>query len=369
LKIMYFEFSYLISRKNAHITLLLFLLTFLAACMDSREVDSPYPEAEEQGIDGDKLAEAFSYAKSIPDLQGLAVARNGIIVAEEYYSEAGSLPDSELHVMSVTKSVSSTLIGIAIEEGYIESVDQTLSDFLGEEVDSINPELGEVSIHQLLTMTGGQNWHELGGDSEFGHFVRASDQVNYILEKPIVHPPGTVFNYSDGSAHLVSVILSEATGKSASEFADAQLFGPMGLGDRLWYSDNRGISYGGVGLCIGIHDMVAIGYLYLNEGSWHGEQLVPSHWIHEATGFKIATENVIPFLSDYGYYWWLGSAHGHNFICANGYGGQFIFIVKDLNLVVCSRTNYRGITSAQAGENWYNILDVIINKVLTSVKE
>lgn len=355
------------STKNLLIAILAVSLIFLTACKDSLKDKSPYPEAEEQGIDGEQLALAFANAKNLIDLQGMAVARNGFIVAEEYYNEAGPLPDPDLHVMSVTKSISSTLIGIAIEEGYIESMNQTLSDFLGEEVDSINPELGEVSIHQLMTMTNGHDWHELGGDSEFGDFARASDQLNYILAKPIVDPPGTVFNYSDGSAHLVSVLLSKATGMNASAFADKYLFGPMGLGNRLWYTDNREISYGGVGLCIGIHDMINIGYLYLNDGSWQGKQLVPSDWIHTVTGFKISTGNVIPFLTDYGYFWWLGSAHGHDFICANGYGGQFIFIVKELNLVICSRSNYRGLSSAQAGNNWYNILDIIINQVLIAV--
>jgi len=352
-----------------HISILTVLLFILAGCKGSSENESPYPEAEEQGIDGQKLADAFATAKTIEDLQGLAVARNGTIVAEEYFNEVGSDPDPNLHVMSVTKSIASTLVGIAIDMGYIESVDQTLSDFLGEEVDTINPELGMVTIHQLMTMTTGHNWHELGGDSEFGNWVNAPDQLNYILAKPIKDPPGTIFNYSDGTAHLVSVILSKATGMSASAFADKYLFGPMDLGNRIWYTDNRGISYGGVGLCMGIHDMIQIGYLYLNNGSYNGQQLVPSDWIQRATGFKISTGNIIPFLSDYGYFWWLGEAHGHDFICANGYGGQFIVIVKDLNLVACSRTNYRGITSTKAGENWYNILGIIINQVLPAVRE
>jgi CubicO group peptidase (beta-lactamase class C family) len=156
---------------------------------------------------------------------------------------------------------------------------------------------------------------------------------------------------------------------NASAFANMHLFGPLDLGDRFWYSDNRGISYGGVGLCIGIHDMIQIGSLYLNKGSYEGRQLVPSDWIQKVTGFKVSTGNIIPFLSDYGYFWWLGDAHGQEFICANGYGGQFIFIIKDLNLVVCSRTNYRGIDSTKAGENWYMVLDIIINQVLTAVKD
>lgn len=358
---------YPIIKKHLIIFILAFLIAILSGCNES--YDQPYPEAEKQNINGNDLAKAFANAKMIDDLQGLAVARNNIIVAEEYYNDLGAEPDPNLHVMSVTKSISSTLIGIAIDKGYINSVNQTVSDFLGAEVDTVNSELGKVTIHHLMTMTTGHDWHEIGDESEFYAFATAPDQLNYILEKPIVNTPGTVFNYSDGAAHLISVIITKATGMDGSEFADKYLFGPMDLGDRIWYADNRMFAYGGVGLCLGIHDMIKFGFLYLNEGNFNGQQIVSSEWINEATRYRISTNNAIPFLTDYGYYWWLGNAHGHDFICANGYGGQFIFIVEELNLVVCSRSNYRNIDRSKAGENWYNILNIIINQVLPAVKE
>lgn len=331
--------------------------------------DHPYPEAGNQNIDEIALARAFENARTIDDLQGLAVARNSVIVAEEYDNDSGPEPDPNLHVMSVTKSISSTLIGIAIDSGYIQSVNQTISDFLGAEVDTVNPELGQVTIHHLLTMTTGHDWHELGYDSEFNDFVTAPDQLNYILNKPIIDTPGTVFNYSDGAAHLISAIIKKATGMDASAFADKYLFAPMEMGDRIWYGDNRMFAYGGVGLCLGIYDMIKIGFLYLDEGHYNGKQIVSSEWIKTATSYHISTNNIIPFLTDYGYYWWIGNAHGHHFVCANGYGGQFIFMVKELNLVVCSRSNYRNLDRSQAGENWYNILNIIINQILPAVKE
>ncbi|KPL09368.1 MAG: hypothetical protein AMS26_22950 [Bacteroides sp. SM23_62] len=347
--------------------LLVILLTCASACQE--QPDNLYPDADHQNIDGIRLTQAFASAGQIKDLQGLAVARNGVLVAEKYLNNATAEPDPYLHVMSVTKSITATLVGIAMEKGFIGSVDQTLSDFLGAEVDTLNPDLGKVTIHQLLTMTCGQDWHELGGDSEFGAFASAPDQLKYVLEKPIVHAPGTLFNYSDGAAHLVSAVLTRATGMETSVFADQYLFEPMGLGKRSWYADNRLVAYGGVGLCIGIHDMLEIGFMYLNEGFYDGRQIVPAAWIEKATSFKISSNNEIPFLADYGYFWWLGNAHGHDYICANGYGGQFIFIVKDLGLVVCSRSNYRHIDPSQAGQNWYNILDIIINQVLPAVRK
>ncbi len=357
-------------RKN-HLFVFVFQIILLANCGDKSvlHIDQPYPEAEKQKIDGNQLKKAFADAGKIKDLQGLAIARNSVIVAEEYYNNAGPEPDPNLHVMSVTKSISSLLIGIAINEGFIQSVDQTISDFLGAEVDTINPALSRVTIQQLLTMTCGHDWHELGGSSEFMDFVTAPDQLNYIFNKPIVNSPGTVFNYSDGAAHLISAIITNATVIGTSAFADQYLFEPMGLGKRIWYTDNRNIAYGGVRLFIGIHDMIKIGFLCLNEGKFNGQQIVPSGWIDKSTSFHISTNNIIPFLTDYGYYWWLGNAHGYDFICANGYGGQFIFVVKKLNLVVCSRADYRNIDEYKAGENWYNILNIIINQILPAVKE
>ena len=327
-----------------------------------------YPEAVKQNIDAEQLADAFAEAKSISALQGLAVARNDVIVAEEYFNNSGPDPDPNIHVMSVTKSITATLIGIAINSGYIQSINQTVSDYLKAEVDTVNPALGRVTIRQLMTMTCGHNWYEIGPVSEFSDFVNAPNQLNYILNKPIVNTPGTVFNYSDGAAHLTSVIIFRATGMSASAFADKYLFDPMGLGTRTWYSDRQGYSYGGVRLCIGIHDMIKIGYLYLHDGYYNGRQIVPADWINNVTAFQMKTNNEVPFLTDYGYYWWLGSAYGQNFVCANGYGGQFIFIVKNLNLVIVSRTDYRNISDTKAGENWYNVLNIIINKILPAVR-
>jgi CubicO group peptidase (beta-lactamase class C family) len=361
-------------RMKKHIITILLFAIFLPCCSKNSaqpedKQTSPYPEAVEQNIDDVQLFFAFVAAANISDMQGLAVARNSIIVAEQYYNDAGPDPDPDLHVMSVTKSITSMLVGIAIDQGFIESVDQTLSDFLEDEVDLINPKLGQVTIHQLLTMTCGHDWHEIGSESEYGFWVNAPDQLDYIYAKPIVNTPGTVFNYSDGAAHLVSAILTKATGMSTYAFAKRNLFDPMGLGNRTWDTDNRNIAYGGVGLHIGIHDMIKFGYLVLNNGVFNGRQIVPSDWLNKATSFQISTNNIVSFLSDYGYFWWLGHAHGHDFICANGYGGQFIFIVRSLNLVVCVRTNYRSRTATQAGDNWYRVLDIIINQILPAVKD
>jgi CubicO group peptidase (beta-lactamase class C family) len=329
--------------------------------------DYLFPLAEEQNIDSEQLKLAFNNARQIRDLQGLAIARNFIIVAEEYYNQAGTGPDSLIHVMSVTKSFSSTLIGIAIDKGIIQDVNQNVSLFLGAEVNNANPALGQVTIHQLLTMTCGHEWREIDEPSEFVNFVNADDQLTYIFRKPIVNTPRMVFDYSDGSAHLISAIITNATGQSAEQFANENLFGPMGLGPRKWTADNRGISYGSVRLHIGIHDMIKFGYLYLNEGTFNEIRIVSSDWIDTATTPYKLTNNVLPYLSHYGYYWWLGHVYNHDFFCAMGYGGQFVLVSKELNLVIAARCNWRGLSEQQASENWWAVFDIIINQILPAV--
>ena len=360
------------SQSLIRITGLLLILLLIPGTNSCEEQSAPtetgpFPEARKQNIDVAQLVIAFEMADQIDDLRGLAVARNGVIVAERYYCYYGPAPDPPLHVMSVTKSISATLVGICLDKGYIDNINQPVSDFLGADLDSINPQLAQVTIRQLLTMSAGQDWKEIGPVSEFMNWVTAPNQLHYIYEKPLINPPGTVFNYSDGSAHMISAVIQNATGMTASAFADSFLFKPLDLGSRIWNADKQGISFGGVGLCIGIYDMIAFGQLYLNEGSYNEHQIVSSGWIEESTGFAISTGSLIPILGDYGYFWWLGDAYGHHFFCANGYGGQFILVCRELNLVIAARTNWANISGTQADENWDRVLSLIVNEILPAV--
>ncbi len=341
----------------------------ISGCSDDplNITDPQFPLAEEHNIDGDQLNRAYANARIIAALQGIAVARHSVIIAEEYYSAAGPGPDSTLDVRSVTKSFTSTLIGIAIDKGYIQSVDQKLNEFLGTEVDQANPELGQVTLRHLLTMTCGHAWQEIDEPSEFPNFASARDQLIYIFRKPIINTPGTVFDYSDGAAHLVSAVLTSVTDMSAEEFADIYLFEPLGIKGRYWIDDNRGISYGGVGLCVGIHDMIKFGYLFLDNGMYEGKRIVSAEWINEATSLSFITGDLLPYLTEYGFFWWRGKAYNHEFICAMGYGGQYILVCRELNLVIATRCNWRGMSSEEAGQNWWAVLDIMINQILPAV--
>lgn len=345
-------------------------LVFLALACDVGATDpsqETFQNATSAEFDIQALSSAFEQAREIQDLRSLVVARDSEILAELYQNGGEAGPDSVFHVMSVTKSVTATLVGIAIDHGFIESVDQTVSDFFGEAVDSVNAALGKVSIRELLTMTVGHEWREITEPSEFSQWVTAENQLFYVFRKPILHSPGTVFDYSDGAAHLVSGILWKATGMNTADFADQYLFDPLGLGARGWYEDKQGLSFGGVGLRIGPHDMVALGNLYLNGGEAGSTQVVSPTWVQTAASAKVNSADHISGYPQYGYYWWLSSEGGRQCSCAIGYGGQFILVCPDLRLVVVATCDHRGLTPQEAGTNWTAVSGVV-NQVLAAAR-
>lgn len=310
----------------------------------------------------DVLAEAFDAAGRIEGMRSLLVSQEGRLVAEGYFNGGGP---GRLHdVRSVTKSVTSALVGIAIDQGHIESVDQTLGEFLvGPGFRALDEEWASVTLESLLTMTGGHEWRELGGASEFPIWINSPDQINYVLGKPVVNPPGTRFDYSDGGAHLVSVILSVATGMSAHDFAERYLFDPLGIDSTQWPVDNRGYNIGGAGLRISPRGMLAFGNLYLSNGTFDGQQIVSPDWVTTSTRTHVPTGNALPYGPSYGYFWWRGSAHGTEFYYATGYGGQFILIAPESRLVIVATCEGR-YPIPQANSHWSAIMDVMIEEIL-----
>lgn len=345
--------------------LVLIVSTVLFQSCKKNEGIYNFPLAEEHNIDEDALIEAYEHADDLEQLHFLIVSRNGVIISEEYFR--GSNPDSLYDVRSVTKSVTSTLIGIAIEKEIIESVDQTMGDFIGPDIYELDDDKAAISIKNLIRMSSGIPWLEIGAVSEFGDWVNAPNQVNYILDKDMTYTPGTQFNYSDGNAHLVSVILTEASGMSSLEFAEANLFNLLETDGYAWYVDKQGYYYGGVTMDLTPSAMLKFGQLFLNTGVYNGTQIVASNWIDEATRKQIETAGIIPYQNGYGYFWWTGNTNGHNYYFANGYGGQFIVVIPDLEVVILAINNWIGVSRDQCGMNWTETLSVIINQVIPAI--
>lgn len=342
------------------------LLFVASACGDATGPDARFPEAAGQHIDAALLDRAYASARLTPGIRSLLVQRHGVLVAEEYFN--GCAPDSLEHVWSVTKSVASILTGIALDRGYLKSLDQTLQDFLSPIVGSLPPDKGRITVRQLLSMTSGLQWHEMDGGGEYSRWVASPDMIQYVVDLPWAYAPGEAFLYNTGGSHLVSVVLTQATGTSTLDFAQRYLFGPLGVTAGGWWRDERGYYTGGMGLYLRPLDMLKLGELFLRQGLWGGARVVPQAWVRESTAPFIATNDAVPFGPQYGYSWWVGRDQGRDFYFANGYAGQFILVSPAFDLVVVATSAWRGHTWTSAGVQWSGVIDVIVNGVLPAVR-
>ena len=323
------------------------------------------PFENEQGIDAEVLENVYAELRALPGSFSLLVQRNGVLVGEEYFN--GFTPDSIHDVRSVTKSVISILIGMAIEEGFIPSVDEPMGTYLTPVVDSIREEVANTSIRHFLMMSSGLDWHELDLGTSYSDWWESEDMIQHVVDLPIVHSPGAQFIYNTGASHLLSVVLTEATGMPTLEFAREYLFDPLGFSDSSWLQENRGYDTGGMGLRITARDMMKIGQMFLDGGRHEGTQLVPQPWIAQSVSPLITTDFAVPYGRDYGYLWWVCTGGGEDFFLANGYGGQFILVVPALDLVIVTQNSWRGLGWTLAGEQWYRVLSLLVEEILPAV--
>jgi len=180
----------------------------------------------------------------------------------------------------------------------------------------------------------------------------------------MINLPGDYFNYNNGTAHFTSAILSKAVDTSTLQFAVENLFKPMGIETPHWEVDKRGINNGAAGLSLTPTDMLKIGRLYLNKGIFNGKRVVSEDWIAKVSSFKISTHNIEPFGPEYGYLWWIGNKNKHSYYFANGYGGQFIVVVPDMELIVVATNRWSGVSLTTANQQWYSTLSLIIDRII-----
>lgn len=301
---------------------------------------------EKQGLSSGQLALMEEYMERWNlDFHSVLVIRNGHLVFEKYYDNYDADTLHELY--SCTKTVVSALVGIAIHEGYIDGVDERVLDFFPERIIADNDSRKlNMTIEHLLTMTTGLDWPELAVPYDnptniFRLWTQSPDWVQFVLDRPMVLIPGTKFNYNSGASHLLSAIIQNATGMSTSSFASKYLFTPLGISTLIWPPDPHGVNVGGAYLQLRPRDMAKIGYLYLQNGTWNGTQIVPAEWV------EMSTRKHYPVMGSlyvgYGYQWWnyynpkINNSSDYPIIdgfSAVGYAGQRIFVVPDQDLVV-----------------------------------
>ena len=283
------------------------------------------PEA--QGMDPAPLARMFERIDQSPrhDVHSVLIIRNGVIVAEKYYQSYTE--NSQNTVYSVTKSVTSALVGIAIEEGSIQGVDQPVSDFFPEAL-AVNPDprKSAMTLEDLLTMRAGLEWQE--GNPAYRSLYMSQDWVAFMLNKVLEDDPGTKFEYCSGCTHVLSGVIQKATGMPTQDFARTRLFEPLGITNYRWETDSTGNTIGGWGLELTARDMAKFGTLFLQNGAWAGQQIIPASWVKKSTRDGIGA----PGEWDYAYQWWVKA--DENLYAAQGMYGQKIYVVPDQELVV-----------------------------------
>lgn len=312
------------------------------------EVDAP----ENHGMDP-ALLEQLHTALTGARVYAALTVKDGVIV-DEYYQE-GQDETSAFPFHSASKSVTSALFGIAMEEGFIGSVDDPLSDYLPQVLEQEDARKHTLTLRHLLTHTSGLEWYEWGGGySNWEEFRSAENWVDYILGRSLVYEPGSVFNYSTGNTHLLAAVLEKATGRGLFDYAKEKLFDPMGMDSVVWGTDPQGIADGGNGVVMSARDAAKFGQLFLDGGVWNGQQLVPADWVAEST----AIQNNGPGGSTgaYGYQWWIRSFQGYDTYYAFGAWGQYIFVVPELDLVA--------VIASPGPQNSYASRDYFINYIL-----
>lgn len=285
---------------------------------------------EDQGMDSASLETVDTYIRAnMPQAHSLLVARGGYLVFEQYYN--GYTADQLNNTKCVTKSIMDALAAIAVEKGFIHSLDQRVEEFYPQYFGEGNdPQKKEIRIRHLLELTAGLDWRE-NQDHRTWNWIISSDRFQYTLQQDLVAEPGAIFNYNTGLTHLLSGIIAQTSGMSTLDFAKENLFGPLGITNVTWETDQNGIHCGGCDIYMTPRDMTKFGYLYLNRGNWETASLVPETWVAESTKLQHATG--IP-LGEYGRLWWIKPLGGHEMYYAAGWGGQRIFVIPSLDMVI-----------------------------------
>jgi CubicO group peptidase (beta-lactamase class C family) len=325
--------------KNMRSIWVIFLLGWgFSGCMKDENIKINYegyiPEAlddgweistpGQEGFSEEGLNEVYNnfYSEDLyPAIYSLLIVRNGKLVAEAYCRDKKDR-DRFHSIQSATKSITSLLVGIAIDQGLIDSVNQKVYDYIPEYFDDdVNKR--EISIRDVLTMETGLDFDNDKHTVELINWKGST--LEYVLHKNLIFTPGTDWYYGDGNPQLLSGVIQKVTGKTEEEFARENLFEPLNISIYQWEKAADGLTIGAVGLWLRPRDMAKIGKLMVQDGMWEGRQIVSPDWIAESTRRQSSHQN-------YGYYWYPWEEEDAYF--AAGHGGQLIYVVPDQQLSI-----------------------------------
>lgn len=284
---------------------------------------------ESQGFDSSKLAEALQAIRANGiNVHSITIIRNDKMILDAYLYPYDGQTYHE--IASVTKSIMTTLIGIAADQGALDLDDRILSFFPDRKIANRGLLKNFITVRQLAGMTSGLACISANDEQTLTEMGNAPDWVQFTLDLKVGHIPGTHFEYCSPGMHVLSAILQQATGMQTAEFARLYLFEPLGITDFLWEEDPNGYSDGWAGLYLHPRDLAKIGYLMLHQGKWADQQIVSSEWVREATRLQKKTGQG----DNYGFGWWVPPADQFVEFAAEGRGGQYIRVIPQLNMVI-----------------------------------
>jgi CubicO group peptidase (beta-lactamase class C family) len=317
---------------------------------------APLPRStpEAQGIaSGAILGFVAAAEKSIHALHSVMIVRRGHVVAEGWWAPYAANEPHQL--FSLSKSFTSTAVGLAVAEGRLTIYDPVLSFFPGLAPEKPGANLKAMRVRDLLTMSAGHHTEDLRNFPYQGE----DNVVRKFLELPVAHKPGTFFVYNTPASYLLSAIVQQVTGQSVLEYLKPRLFEPLGIEHPRWEASRQGVSMGGFGLSVRTEDIAKFGQLYLRRGRWGGKQLLPETWVEQATArwMSNGSNPGSDWEQGYGFQFWRCR---HGVVRGDGARGQFCLIMPELDAVVA--------ITAGTG-NLQNVLDVVWASLLPALQE
>ena len=323
------------------------------------DVEWPVSTPTEQGINPKRLSQIEQMAGELDNIYAFLVIRNGFIISENYYNGKGS--ETVNHIRSITKCFLSPLIGIAIEKGFVESINNNVLRYFPEYKErQMDSRKNEITIEHLLTMKTGFLFNE---DEEILEWIfdRKFSAEYDALKRTMQSQPGKKFNYDTPSVDLLSVILTRTTKKDTFSFAKDNLFRPLGIENTEWERDPANYYRGGAGLIMRPRDVAKLGQLYLQKGKWNGRQIVSKNWVEQS---------IIPYSQfkhgkGYGRLWWTRKTGNENLFFGWGYGGQYLIVAPKKKLIVVTNTKWN--LPAEKARQQESLLLELFSKIYKNV--